>query len=132
MSEMRFPVRVYYEDTDFGGVVYYANYLKFMERARTEALRARGIDQTTMKQAGVVFVVHKASLTYLAPARFDDLLEVRTTVQAVMGASALIKQDVWRDDTRLVAGEITLACMTLDAKVTRFPADVRDSFAAMA
>lgn len=131
MSEMIFRVRVYYEDTDFGGIVYYANYLKYMERARTEALREHGIDQVSMKEAGVVFVVHKAALTYLSPGRFDDVLEVRTTVQTAMGASALIKQDVWRGDTRLVAGEITLACMTLDGNVTRFPTDVRDRFVKM-
>ena len=79
----RFPVRVYYEDTDFGGVVYYANYLRFLERGRTEALRDLGVDQVALKERGIVFVVRRANVEFLAPARFDDALDVRTGAEQV-------------------------------------------------
>jgi len=83
------PVRVYYEDTDLAGVVYYANYLRFIERGRSEALRALGVDQTAMKRdLGLVFVVRSLKIDYLTPARFEDLLEVRTRVATLRGASA--------------------------------------------
>jgi acyl-CoA thioester hydrolase len=74
----RWPIRVYYEDTDLAGIVYYANYLRYIERARSEAVRARGIDQVAMRAAGVVFAVRRVVADYLRPARYDDLLEVET------------------------------------------------------
>ena len=108
----RFPVRVYYEDTDAAGVVYYANYLKFMERARTEWLAAIGFPLATFERDhGVVFVVHRCEIDFHGPARLNDLLEV--TVEGVdRGASRLIaRQDVRRDDTVLTSARITLACL---------------------
>ena len=108
----RFPVRVYYEDTDAAGVVYYANYLKFMERARTEWLAAIGFPLAAFERDhGVVFVVHRCEIDFHGPARLNDLLEV--TVEGVdRGASRLIaRQDVRRDDTVLTSARITLACL---------------------
>ena len=121
----RFPVRVYYEDTDFGGVVYYANYLKFLERGRTEALRDLGVDQVAMKQAGQVFVVRRANVEFLSPARFDDVLEVRTATAWIKRASAGLKQEIWRENDRLIEAEITIACMSLSGRPTGFPPEVR-------
>ncbi|MEM7746567.1 MAG: tol-pal system-associated acyl-CoA thioesterase [Paracoccaceae bacterium] len=121
----RFPVRVYYEDTDFGGVVYYANYLRFLERGRTEALRDLGVDQVALKERGIVFVVRRANVEFLAPARFDDALDVRTGAEQVKRASALMHQEIWRGDDRLIEAKITVACMTLAGRPTGFPPEVR-------
>ncbi|MEM7210288.1 MAG: tol-pal system-associated acyl-CoA thioesterase [Pseudomonadota bacterium] len=121
----RLPVRVYYEDTDFGGVVYYANYLKFLERGRTEALRDLGVDQIALKDAGQVFVVRRANVDFLAPARFDDMLEVRTWSTTVKRASAILTQEIWRGEVRLISAEVTIACMSLSGKPTGLPTEVR-------
>lgn len=127
----RLGIRVYYEDTDLGGVVYYANYLKFLERGRTEMLRAAGIDQAALKaEQGAVFVVRRALIEYRAPARFDDLLTVETAVAALRGASAVMRQAVRRDEALLVEAEITVACMTLAGRPARLPAGVRGALAA--
>ena len=121
----RLSVRVYYEDTDFGGVVYYANYLKFLERGRTEALRDMGVDQIALKDEGTVFVVRRANVDFLSPARFDDMLDVRTTASWVKRASAAMWQEIWRGDDKLLIAEVTIACMTLAGKPTRLPDPVR-------
>ncbi len=93
----RFDIRVYWEDTDAGGIVYYANYLRFLERGRTEALRAAGIDQGVVRaEHGVIFVVRRAGIDWLAPARLDDLLQVETHVTGVGGASATLAQAIRR------------------------------------
>ena len=118
--------RVYYEDTDLAGVVYYANYLKFIERGRTEALRDLKVDQTALKQAGIVFVVRRVHADYLSPGRFDDVLEVRTSVEWVKRASCAMWQEIWRNDEKLFTAEVTVACMTLDGKPTRLPTEVRE------
>ena len=90
MSAFQFPVRVYWEDTDAGGIVFYANYLKFFERARTEWLRAAGVEQQALRDStGLMFVVAGTQLRYLAPARLDDHLEVRTDLARIGGALAL-------------------------------------------
>jgi len=122
----RLTVRVYYEDTDFGGVVYYANYLRFIERGRTEALRDLGIDQVALKRdRGLVFVVRSLAVDYLSPARFDDILEVRTGVTRLRGASAEMGQEVWRGEDRLICASVTIACMDAAGRPQRLPADVR-------
>ena len=123
MHEM--TVRVYYEDTDFGGVVYYANYLKFIERGRTEALREMGVDQVVLKAEGRVFVVRRAEVDWLAPARFDDVLTVRTGVAWVKGASAGMHQEVWSGGDQLLAAEVTIACMDMEGRPARLPETVR-------
>ena len=91
----RFELRVYYEDTDLAGIVYYANYLKFIERARSEYVREMGVDQVAMKEEdGVVFAVRKVEADYLSPAKFDDALVVETTTEAMTGARIVFRQDV--------------------------------------
>ena len=92
-----FALRVYYEDTDLAGIVYYANYLRFIERARTEWVRGQGIDQTRLKQEeGLVFAVRRVEADYLVPARFGDDLTVRTSVEQMTGARIVLNQDVMR------------------------------------
>lgn len=111
MSEFVWPVRVYYEDTDTGGVVYYANYLKFMERARTEWLRALGFEQTALAGGhGVMFVVRRAHVEYLQPARFNDELSVISTVKRLGSCRIVFSQWIWRD-ALLVTGETEVACI---------------------
>lgn len=122
----KWPVRVYYEDTDSGGVVYYANYLRFLERARTEWLRAKGFHQTALAQDyGVVFVVTALSIEYRRPARFDDMLAV-TVEPAVLGASRIVLlQRVLREDDEIVAASVRLGCInTVTFKPVRIPVPV--------
>lgn len=120
----RLPIRVYYEDTDFGGVVYYANYLKFLERGRTEALRALGVDQVALKDAGTVFVVRRVEADYLKPARFDDMLEVRTSTDTIRRASIVMAQEVRRGDETLLTARITVACMAENGRPVRIPPEI--------
>jgi len=120
------PVRVYYEDTDSGGVVYYANYLRFLERARTEWLRAKGFEQTALERDyGVVFVVTALSIEYRRPARFDDLLAV-TVEPAQVGASRIILlQRVLREAEEIVAASVRLGCVnTVTFKPVKIPGPV--------
>ena len=119
------PVRVYYEDTDLAGVVYYANYLRFIERGRSEMLRDLGIDQLAMKAEGLVFVVRRLTAEYITPARFDDQLVVRTGIDWVKRASAGMRQEIWRGDERLFTAEVTVACMTSEGRPGRLPEEVR-------
>jgi len=125
LPEHVFQCRVYYEDTDAAGIVYYANYLKFAERARSEFLRARGItNRAVQERDGVVFAVRRLAVDYLAPARLDDLLEVRTRITAVRGASIEAQQDVRRDGSDLVKLTLTLACVAQSGRPARLPAAV--------
>jgi len=119
------PVKVYYEDTDMGGVVYYANYLKFIERARSEIVEELGVDQHEMKEAGLVFVVTRVVADYLAPARMADTLVVKTTHQAPSPARWVFDQQVWRGETCLFKAEVTAVCMTLAGRPARLPAELR-------
>jgi acyl-CoA thioester hydrolase len=110
------PVRVYYEDTDAGGLVYYANYLKFMERARTEWLRSVGFEQDRLlEREGIVFAVRRVELGYHRPARLNDQLEVRSAIAAKGRASLTFRQEVWRvgDELVLCGGKIKIACVEL-------------------
>ena len=125
----RFPVKVYYEDTDMGGVVYYANYLKFIERARSEIVEEFGVDQNQMKAQGVVFVVTRVFADYLAAAKLGDRLVVQTAHRATSPARWLFDQTVWRDDTCLFRAEVTAVCMTTAGKPTRLPAELRAQLA---
>lgn len=121
-----FALRVYYEDTDLAGIVYYANYLKFIERGRTEWVRGQGIDQTALKEDdGVVFAVRRVEADYLAPARFDDELIVRTDVEQMTGARIVLSQEVMRGAEVLFAAQVTLVALTLDGLPTRLPANIR-------
>lgn len=117
------PVRVYWEDTDAGGVVFYANYLKYFERARTEWLRGLGFSQEAMRRAdGVMFIVSQTSVRYLAPARLDDLLRVTVDLREPGRASMTLFQQAWRGETLLADGEIRIGCVgAADFKPTRIP-----------
>lgn len=116
------PVRVYYEDTDLAGIVYYANYLRFIERARTEWTRALGIDQTRLKEdEGAVFAVRRVEADYLSPARFDDELTVTTQVARITPARIELDQQVLRGQQLLFAARVTLACLGPDMRPRRLP-----------
>ena len=121
-----FRLRVYYEDTDAAGIVYYANYLKFIERARTEALLELGFSQTDIRdRLGLVFAVREVAVSYLAPARLEDQLLVKTTVSAPpRGARIAMTQDIWRDETLLVHATVTLACLGREGRPARIPPDL--------
>lgn len=119
-------LRVYYEDTDLAGIVYYANYLKFIERARTEWVETLGIDQARLKaEAGIVFAVRRIEADYLAPARFGDRLRVTACPVAATGARIVLDQEVRRGDARLFAARVTLACLTDAGSPARIPAALR-------
>ena len=114
MSEFTWPVRVYYEDTDAGGVVYYANYLKFMERARTELLRKHGFEQDQLiEQEGVLFAVRHIETDYLYPARFNDALIVSASVASHGKVSVTFSQEVRMAESGqvLCRGEVKVACL---------------------
>ena len=120
-------IRVYYEDTDLAGVVYHANYLRFIERGRTEALRDLRVDQVALKRdRGLVFVVRRLTIDYLAPARFDDLLEVSTRITRLRGASIEMAQEVWRGEVCLCRAAVTVACIDAAGRPQRLPGDVRE------
>lgn len=126
-SVFTWPVRVYYEDTDAGGIVFYANYLKFFERARTEWLRAAGVgQQELLEQQGAVFVVKSASLDYHAPARLDDQLQLTLTVAKLGRASVQFDQQAWRGAQLLTSASVKVGCV--DA-VTMRPRSLPDDTA---
>ena len=119
-------IRVYYEDTDLAGIVYYANYLKFIERGRSEWVRARGVDQAALKAGqGIVFAVRRVEADYLKPARFDDALEVTTELVALGGARIDLRQEVWRGEERLFTAAVTLVCLHDSGQPARLPPEVR-------
>jgi acyl-CoA thioester hydrolase len=127
-TPFRFPVRVYYEDTDFSGAVYHAAYLKFMERCRTEMLRARGIDQGRVLAGndGPVFgfVVRAMAIEFLKPARMDDLLQIEAVSRKIGAASLDLHQRVLRGDEVLVTADVRIGCV-VNGRAGRIPADVR-------
>ena len=117
-SAFRWPLRVYYEDTDAGGIVFYANYLKFFERARTEWLRAAGVGQQQLSsETGCMFVVKNASIDYHAPAKLDDRLEISVEIQKLGRASVLFTQEAWHMNdhhpVRLCTGTIRVGCVNM-------------------
>lgn len=128
----RHPVRVYYEDTDLAGIVYYANYLKFLERGRTEALRDAGIDQGRLREeTGIVFAVRRVAIEYLRPARLDDLLTVTTAVTRLRGASVEMRQGVFREGLPLITAEVTVAAVTLAGRPARLTPGLREVLTAL-
>ncbi len=121
-----YPVRVYYEDTDAGGLVYHANFLKFAERARTEMLRRLDIGQDQLRTStGCVLVVRRCTVEFLAPARLDDDLTVVTRLVAAAGASLDLDQDVRRNGDRLVRLAVQIACLGPEGRPTRLPSVLR-------
>ena len=119
-------LRVYWEDTDAGGVVFYANYLKFFERARTEWLRGFGVGQEALRlQDHAMFVVSETTLRYLQPARLDDLLRITVAPQTPGRASLTVAQQAWRGDTLLAEGTIRIGCVdSLSFRPRRIPASL--------
>lgn len=122
-----FDLRVYYEDTDMAGIVYYANYLKFIERGRSEWVREIGLDQNDMKdRRGLVFVVRRVEADYLGSARLMDLLTVETRLAELRGARFIMDQTVSRGEAVLFKARVTVATMTPDGRPHRLPGDIRD------
>ena len=122
----RLTVRVYYEDTDLAGIVYYANYLKFIERARTEWVRSLGIDQGRLKaEEDVVFAVRRVVADYHRPAKFDDVLSVETVLLDATGARVVLDQRVRREGVLLFEAEVTLVALTGSGRPARLPAELR-------
>lgn len=127
-----FPLRVYFEDTDLTGVVYHAGYLRFMERARSEMLRGLGIGQQALLDAGDgFFAVHDLAITFLAPARLDDVITVASRVERVRAAATVIAQDIWRDTRQLTRARVTAAWLGRDGRPRRQPRDWTVRFAAL-
>lgn len=126
MGAHQFGVRVYYEDTDLAGIVYYANYLKFIERARSEWVRGLGIDQTALKRDhGIVFAVRRVEADYLRPARFDDELQVTTALVELGGARIVLDQAVSRGPEVLFTARVVLVCLSGAGAAVRLPAEIR-------
>ena len=125
-APFRHTLRVYWEDTDAGGVVFYANYLKFFERARTEWLRALGFGQQALRErTGAIFVVTDTQVRYRAPARLDDLLDVTVDLRAGGRASMLIAQQAWRGSALLAEGDIRIGCVDAGTfRPRRFPTEL--------
>jgi len=129
VNEFLWPVRVYYEDTDSGGVVYHTNYLKFLERARTELLRSFGFEQDQLKeQVNIIFAVRNINVDYLKPAQFNDLLQVGVMIKRLGPASIVFNQTISResDSSLLCQAEVKIACLTAD---TLRPCPIPDNIA---
>lgn len=126
----RFTLRVYYEDTDLAGIVYYANYLKFIERARSEWVRELGLDQRALKDQGTVFAVSRVVADYLSPAFFDDLLTVESRPVEARAARLTLAQDVLRADKLLFRAEVTLVALNAKGQPQRLPAVLRQQIPA--
>lgn len=121
-----FPVRIYYEDTDAAGIVYYANYLRFAERARTEALRLSGIDQSDLlREHNVGFVVRKCIVEFLKPAMLDDLLTIETRLHDINKVSMELHQTIRRSEETLVTMEVKLVVVGASLKLEKLPDFVR-------
>ena len=121
----QFPIRIYIEDTDAGGIVYHANHVRFMERARTEWLRAAGISHY-WHQHDYSFVVHKIALKYHRPIVMDDLIVVTASVISCKATSFVLKQEIYRDEIIVASGEVELACLNADMRPCKLPAEIRD------
>jgi len=130
-SPHRFPIRVYYEDTDFSGLVYHASHLRFMERGRTELLRELGVHQRALLEgdagSAIFFVVRAMNIDFMRPARMDDLLAVETAVERVGAASLALAQKIWRDGELLVEARVTVAAVE-QGRARRLPQEVREKF----
>jgi acyl-CoA thioester hydrolase len=126
MEPHSFKLRVYFEDTDLAGIVYYANHLKFIERARSEWVRALGIDQVRMRaEQGLVFAVRRIEADYLKPAHFDDILTVETRVQTLSGARIGLGQDILRGAEKVFGSHVVLVCLNAAGLPVRLPASLR-------
>ena len=121
----QFPIRVYYEDTDMGGIVYHANYLRYIERARSDWVRQLGNDQNAMRDGGLIWVVRRIEAEYLSTARFEDELIVESTVRKVTPARLVMDQVVTRAGTPIFTAVVTAVCMNSKGQPVRLPAEIR-------
>jgi acyl-CoA thioester hydrolase len=129
-NEFNWPVRVYYEDTDAAGVVYYANYLRYLERARTEFLRSHGFEQDELKRQGIIFAVHSVSIEYRKPAVFNDMLSVGAKVTELARASVTFQQNIMRqsDQTLISSAVVKMACIDANQFIpTLIPEAIREA-----
>ena len=125
MTQHSFPVRIYYEDTDFSGNVYHAAYLKFFERGRTEFLRDLGIHHSELAKQGIAFAVRSMEIDFLAAARIDDLLSVETKVAEVSGVRLLLDQTIIRDQTTLTTARVLVVSIKTSGGPARLPQELR-------
>jgi len=125
MTPHRFPLTVYYEDTDMAGVVYYANYLRYIERARSEIVELMGLDQNAMRAQGIVFAVTRIEADYVSSARMGDRLEVVTTHRAASAVRWTFDQEVQREGTLIFRAHVVAVTMTTAGKPVRLPAEIR-------
>ncbi len=124
------PLRVYWEDTDASGIVYYANYLRFIERARSDLLRLAGVRQDAIwTEHGVALTVRACAIDYFRPARLDDVIEVHSRILELKGASVRARQSVWRAGEELVRAEVRIACIDRAGRARRLPEPVRHALA---
>ncbi|WP_420013574.1 YbgC/FadM family acyl-CoA thioesterase [Tateyamaria sp.] len=121
----RFPITVFYEDTDMAGIVYYANYLRYIERARSTIVEEMGVDQNAMRANGVVFAITRVEADYIGAARLGDRLDVVTTHQAASPVRWIFDQEVRRGDDLIFRAHVVAVCMTTAGKPTRLPAEIR-------
>lgn len=129
----RYRLRVHWEDTDAAGIVYYANYLRFIERARSDMAREAGLDQPgLLSSSGLIFAVRRCEIDYLAPARLDDVLEVETSVEALGAATADLRQIVRRAGDEIVRAAVRLACISREGRPRRMPREARAAFGGLA
>jgi acyl-CoA thioester hydrolase len=128
MTIHRLKLKIYYEDTDAGGVVYYANYLRFMERGRTELLLDKGIDVAEYHNKGYFFAVIHVDIHYRRPAMLGETIEVATEVIEITNATITFKQEIFRDDAALVHATVKLACINRDGKPQRVPSELAELF----
>jgi|TARA_B110000914_G_scaffold36625_1_gene29629 acyl-CoA thioester hydrolase len=125
LKKSSYLLRVYYEDTDLAGIVYYANYLKFIERARSEMLKKANVNQMDLIKRGYFFVVTSLKADYLKPAYFEDSLKVITEVTKIKGASIILQQTIFRSEKVLFEASIRLALIDKSGKAARLPANIR-------
>ena len=125
LKKSSYLLRIYYEDTDLAGIVYYANYLKFIERARSEMLKEANVNQIDLIKRGYFFVVKSLKADYLKPAYFEDSLEVITEVSKIKGASIILQQSIFRSEKVLFEASIRLALLDKSGKAGRLPANIR-------
>ncbi|MGF1645099.1 MAG: tol-pal system-associated acyl-CoA thioesterase [Thiotrichales bacterium] len=127
MTPFRWPVRVYYEDTDAGGVVFYANYLKFLERGRTEWLRSLGFEQDALMAEGVLFAVRSVTIEYRLPARFNQLITVESVVAALTRTSITFHQTLWHEQLCLTDAVVRVVCIDAERfKPRAIPISIRE------
>ena len=120
-------IRIYYEDTDCGNVVYYANYLKYMERSRTEYIRERGINLAEYQNSGIMFAVVEANIKYRASARYNDIIDVDSSIKEISSAFIEFTTEISRDGQLLVKGDVKLACVNANGRASRIPEEVKNA-----